>query len=178
MCSPTPSVWPQMEMSGEGRGGYLCCRRFCFLALKQARGRHPLSCLSRFSKPQTQPFLLFPYRNKQGTLRSRVISSYLCGTPSDLNLVARWFGFGNRDEGWSFLLMPQLFGEKEKPVQAREPSPLSHQRATYPWAPALRHPDSCPALTCEFTQLVPVIWPLRGGAWTGAQSSCLPAFST
>lgn len=88
-------------------------------------------------------------------LRPRAISPYLCVTASDLNLVAHWFGFRNRDEGWDLPFTPQLFREKGNLQGHVTQRPLRHQLATFPWAPAPRHPVSCLTPTCDFIQLVP-----------------------
>lgn len=86
-CVLSPlTVWPQTQMAEQGRG-CLCCRKFGSAAGRRWAGIHTPARIEFTAHNSALPCFHIQYRH--GTLRSRVMSSYLCGTASDLNLVAR-----------------------------------------------------------------------------------------
>ena len=162
-------------MAEQGRG-CLCCRKFGSPAGRRGAGIHTPTQIEFTADNSVLPCFHIQYRH--GTLRSRAMSSYLCGTASDLNLVAHWFGFSNRDEGWDLLLTPTVFQRKRNLQGHVTQKPLDHQLTTCPW---VQYPGSLlPAWYRPVTSYnsAQVIWPWRGGPRTDTRSTWLTAFST
>lgn len=71
-----------------GKGGeciYAVENSAFWLSSRGGAGIHTPACQGSQS-PKLSPSFCFHIQYKQGTLRSRMVSSYLCRTPSDLNL--------------------------------------------------------------------------------------------
>lgn len=87
VCSPTQTVWPQMESSGKGRRGCLCCRKFC--PLSSCRGGADIHSACQVFTACDSALPSVSIDNTAAHAQARVVSSDL------LNLVSHWFGFRN-----------------------------------------------------------------------------------
>lgn len=101
MCSPTQTIWPQMESSGEGRGAvYVVESSVLWLHAGEGQASTLLPVTVFTARDSALPSVSID--NTAVNAQARLVSSDLCGTASDLNLVAHWFGFRNRDDPEAF----------------------------------------------------------------------------